>query len=105
MPCAASIELRDFKRLKSESRMVHIFRTKPERQATHSHQVSRQASPKMRSFVIGSRVVLLPMMPSVPIGITDNTNGVCAFLMASGRWVERVIPTGSGDYHLTDACL
>ena len=45
------------------------------------------------------------MMPAAPIDITDSTNKVCAFLMASGRWVERLVPTGNGDHHMIIARL
>ena len=53
----------------------------------------------------GRRVALLTMMPAVPVDITDNSNENCAYLLASGRWVERLIPTGSGDQHMIIACV
>ena len=53
----------------------------------------------------GYRVALLMMLPAVPIDITDNSNKVCAILLASGRWVERLVPTGNGYHHMIVACL
>ena len=53
----------------------------------------------------GRRVALLTMMPATPVDITDNSNKTCAFLLASGRWAERLIPTGNGDHHMIVACL
>ena len=53
----------------------------------------------------GRRVALLTMMPAAPIDIADNTNKACATLMASGRWVERLIPTDNGEHHMIIACL
>ena len=48
----------------------------------------------------GRRVALLTMMPAVPVDTTENANENCAYLLANGRWVERIIPNGSGDQHM-----
>ena len=53
----------------------------------------------------GRRAALVICGPAVPFDITIKSNPTCAFFRTSGRWVERLIPTGKGRHHMIVACL
>ena len=53
----------------------------------------------------GRRAAILTKLPGVPHDISDYANSNCAYLLASGRWLGRLIPTGNGRHHMIVASL